>query len=155
MIREIFKELNQFAVDNPKLRVNLRYSHFFEILAECKAVLGMPRRKDGTPKIATHGISGNVFPNPTASSSAPNPQESNPWKSHVSEPIHSSPARKNDNQTPVQDLRCQFGPSAKDSVKFSDGILQRIMGQTINDCRFQIYILTKFTTPATFASWKI
>ena len=33
--------------------------------------------------------------------------------------------------------------------------LQRIMGQTNNDCRFQIFILTKFSTPATFACWKI
>ena len=29
------------------------------------------------------------------------------------------------------------------------------MGQTNNDCRFQISILTKFPTPATFACWKI
>ena len=33
--------------------------------------------------------------------------------------------------------------------------LQRIIGQTTNDCRFQIFILTKFPTPATFACWKI
>ena len=48
--------------------------------------LGMPSRKDGPPSIwDTHGISGNVFANPTASSSAPYPQESNPWVSNVSE----------------------------------------------------------------------
>ena len=34
-------------------------------------------------------------------------------------------------------------------------IFQRIMGQTNNDCRFQIFILDNFTTPATFACWKI
>ena len=34
-------------------------------------------------------------------------------------------------------------------------ILSRIIGQTNNHCRFQIFILTKFTTPATFACWKI
>ena len=33
--------------------------------------------------------------------------------------------------------------------------LQRITGQTNNDCRFQIFISTNFTTPATFACWKI
>ena len=33
--------------------------------------------------------------------------------------------------------------------------LQRILGQTNNDCRFQILILTKFPTPQTFACWKI
>ena len=37
--------------------------------------LGMPSRNDGPPCIwDTHGISGNVFANPTASSSAPYPQ---------------------------------------------------------------------------------
>ena len=39
----------------------------------------------------------------------------------MSEPIHSSTAEKNENQTPVQDQRCQSGPSAKDSVIFSGG----------------------------------
>ena len=34
-----FKMLNQYAVDNPTLPVNQRFSHFFKILAECKAVL--------------------------------------------------------------------------------------------------------------------
>ena len=39
-----------------------------------------PRRKEGPPRIwDTHGISGNVFANPHASSSAPYPQELNPW----------------------------------------------------------------------------
>ena len=33
--------------------------------------------------------------------------------------------------------------------------VQRIMVQTNNDCRFRIFILTKFTTPATFVCWKI
>ena len=39
-----------------------------------------PRRKEGPPCIwDTHGISGNVFENPHASSSAPYPQELNLW----------------------------------------------------------------------------
>ena len=41
--------------------------------------LGIPSRNNGPPSIwDTHGISGNVFANPAASSSAPYPQESNP-----------------------------------------------------------------------------
>ena len=45
-----------------------------------------PSRKNGPPSIwGTHGKSGNVFANPTASSSAPHPQELNPWSSNVSE----------------------------------------------------------------------
>ena len=66
----------------------------------------------------------------------------NPWSSHMSEPIHSSSAGKNENQTPYQDQRCQSGPSARNSVILVREILQRIMGQTNNDCRFQMFILT-------------
>ena len=41
-----------------------------------------PRRKEGPPCIwDTHGISGNVFANPHASSSAPYPQEGQPLRS--------------------------------------------------------------------------
>ena len=84
--------------------------------------LGMPSRKNGPPSIwDAHGISVNVFANPAASSSAPYPQELNPWSSHISEQIHSSTAEKNENQTPVQDQRCQSGPSAKNSVIPSEG----------------------------------
>ena len=80
--------------------------------------IGMPSRRDGPPSIwDTHGISGNVFADSVASSTVPNPQELNPWNSGISEPIHSSTAEKNENQTPVQDERCQSGPSAKNSVR--------------------------------------
>ena len=41
-----------------------------------------------------------------------------------------------------QDLRCQSGPSAKDSVIFSGGDFSWIMLQTNNDYRFRILILT-------------
>ena len=34
----------------------------------------------------------------------------------MSEPINLSTAEKNENQTPVQDQRCQSGPSAKNSM---------------------------------------
>ena len=46
-----------------------------------------PRRKEGPPCIwDTHGISGNVLANPHASSSAPYPQELNPWSTTIEEP---------------------------------------------------------------------
>ena len=60
-----------------------------------------------------------VFANPTASSSAPYPQELNPWSSDVSE--HTSPHVVTESQTPVQDQRCQSGPSARNSVIPSEG----------------------------------
>ena len=93
-----------------------------------------PRRKEGPPSIwDTRGISGSVFANPDASSSAPYPQELNQWTSSIEEPL----------QRPEQDqdLRCQSGPSAKNSVIFSGGE-QRIMEQTNNDCRFRTFTLT-------------
>ena len=102
-----------------------------------------PSRNDGPPSIwDTHGTSGNVFADPVASSTAPCPQELNPCRSGISEPIHSSTAEKNENQTPVQASEM---PVWTISQKFSHLVretFQRIMGQTNNDCRFQIFILT-------------
>ena len=103
----------------------------------------------------THGFSGNVFAHPTASSSAPYPQELNPWSSAISETIHPSTVEKSEKQTPVQDQRCQSGPSAKscvipgegDSLKNDGADQQRLQ---ISDLHFD-----KFSTPATFACWKL
>ena len=117
---------------------------------------GMPSRNDSPPDIwDTHGISGNVFANPAASSSAPYAQELNPSSSHVSQQIHSSQAEKSENQTPVQDPRCQSGPSARNSVVLSEG--DSSTNCEADQQRLQISDLHfgKFTTPATFACWKI
>ena len=55
--------------------------------------VGMPSRNDKPPDVwDTHGISGNVFANPTASSSSPYPQGFNRWISKVSE--HTSPCNE-------------------------------------------------------------
>ena len=105
--------------------------------------LGMPSRNEGPPSIwSTHGVSGNVFANPEASSSAPYPQESNPWRSNVSE--HTSPHVRNESQTlnTAQDQRCQSGPSAGNSFVPSEGRFSQNHGQTNHDCRFRILILT-------------
>ena len=84
--------------------------------------IGMPNRREGPPSIwDTHGISGNVFANPDASSSAPYPQELHQWSSRTEEPLHSSTEAKSERRTQDQDQRCQSGPSAKDSVIFSGG----------------------------------
>ena len=85
-----------------------------------------PRRKEGPPSIwDTHGISGNVFANPPASSSAPHPQELN-----------------------------QSGPSAKDSVIFSGGDSSKNYGADQQRLRISDLHFDKFPTP-TFACWKI
>ena len=59
--------------------------------------VGMPSRREGPPSFwDTHGMSGNVFAGPVASSTAPYPLELNPWSSGISEPIHSSTAEKSE-----------------------------------------------------------
>ena len=117
----------------------------------------MPTRKNGPPSSIwdTHGFSGNVFANPVASSSAPYPQELNPWSSAISEPNHSSTAEKNENQTPVQDQRCQSGPSAKYSVIPREGDSSKNYGADQQRLQISDLHFDKFPTPATFACWKI
>ena len=111
--------------------------------------IGMPSRREGPPSSwDTHGISGNVF-------SAPYPQELNPWSSGISEPIHSSTAEKNENQTPVQDQRCQSGQSAKNSVIFSGGDSSKNYGADQQRLQISDLHFDKFPTPATLACWKI
>ena len=115
-----------------------------------------PRRKEGPPCIwDTHGISANVFANPHASSSAPYPQELNPWSTTIEEPLHMSTVEISDRPEENQDLRCQSGPSAKDSVIFSGGGSSKNYGA--DQQRLQILDLhfDKFPTPATFDCWKI
>ena len=104
---------------------------------------GMPSRREGPPSIwDTHGFSGNIFANPDASSSAPHPQELNPWSSSTEEPLHSSTVEKSERRTQVQDQRCQSDSQPKIQSSSVEEFLQRIMGQTNNDCRFQIFIST-------------
>ena len=115
-----------------------------------------PCRKEGPPSIwDTHGTSGNVFAHPHASSSAPYPRELNRWNSSVEEPLHSTTVDKSERPEQNQDVRCQSGPSAKDSVLFSGGDFSKNYGA--DQQRLQILDLNfdKFPTPATFACWKI
>ena len=117
---------------------------------------GMPSRREGPPSIwDTHGISGNVFADPHASSSAPCRQELHQWNSSIEEPLHSSTVEKSERREQNQDLRCQSGPSAKNSVIFSGGDSSKNYGA--GQQRLQISDLhsDKFPTPATFACWKI
>ena len=115
------------------------------------------RQNEEPPNIRdTSGTSGNVFAHPQTSSPAPYPQELNStWRKTIEEPIHMSTAEKSERPERDPDLRCQSGPSAKDSVISVEETLQRIMGQTNNDCRFRIFILTSSLRQATFACWKI
>ena len=115
-----------------------------------------PSRKEGPPSIwDTHGISGNVFVNPDASSSAPYPQELRQWNSSNEVPLHSSTVEKSERQEQNQDLRCQSGPSAKDSVILSGGDYSKNYGADQQRLQMSDLHFDKFLTPATFACWKI
>ena len=109
---------------------------------------GMPSRREGPPSIwDTHGISGNVFVNPDASSSAPYPQELHQW--------NSSTAEKSERQEQDQDQRCQSGPSAEHSVIFSGGDSSKNYGADQQRLQISDLHFDKFPTPATFICWKV
>ena len=83
---------------------------------------GMMSRKDKSPDIwDTHGISGNVFVNSPASSSAIYLGGFNPWIPNVTE--HISPHATSERQIPdtALDPRCQSGPSASNSFDPEEG----------------------------------
>ena len=116
--------------------------------------MGMPSRKTGPPSIwDTHGVSGNVFANPAASSSVPYPQELNPWSSNISE--HTSQARMSEDQTPAQDQRCQSGSSARNSVVPCEGEFGKNYGAEQQRLQISDLHFDKFPTSATFVCWKI
>ena len=118
--------------------------------------VGMPSRKNGPPSIwDTHGKSGNVFckSNSVFFSTLSAQVESMEF-SYIRTNSLITGRGKSENQTPVQDQRCQSGPSARNSVIHSEGGFSNNYGA---DQRLQISDLhfDKFPTPATFACWKI
>ena len=157
MIRDIFKMLNRYAVDKSHVTSQPVFFPLHPVPGGMLSrSIGMPSRREGPPNIwDTHGISGNVFANPVACTTAPYPQELNPWSSGISEPIHSSTAGKNENQTPVQDQRCQSGPSASNSVIPGEGDSSNNYGADQQRLQISDLHFDKFPTPATFACWKI
>ena len=88
------------------------------------------------------------------SSTAPYPQELNPWEKTIEEPFHMSTAEKSEMRIQDQDQRCQSGQSAKNSVIFSGG--DSLKNYRADQQRVQNSELhfDKFPTPTTFA-WKI
>ena len=115
-----------------------------------------PSRREGLPDIwDTPGISGNVIADPHASSSAPYPQELNQWNTSIEEPLHSSTVEKSERPEQNRDLRCQSGPSAKDSVIFSGGDSSKNYGADQQRLQISDLHFDKFPTPATFACWKL
>ena len=119
------------------------------------------RQTEEPPNIwDTSGISGNVLAHPQTSSSAPYPQELNSskwntWRKTTEEPIHMSIAEKSGRPKQDSDLRCQSGPSAKNSVIFSGGDYSKNYGADQQRLQISDLHFDKFPTPATFACWKI
>ena len=66
-----------------------------------------------------------------------------------------STAEKSDRPERDQDLICQSGPSAKDSVIFSGGDFSNNYGADQQRLQISDLHFDKFPTPATFACWKI
>ena len=149
--------LNQYAVDIHTLTVDQCHSPPHPVPeGMLSRSIGMPSRREGPPSIwDTHGISGNVFANPDASSSAPYPQELNPWSSGRVETIRLSTVEKNERQKQDQDPRCQSGQSAKNLVIFSGGDSSKNYGADQQRLQISDLHFDKFPTPATFACWKI
>ena len=115
-----------------------------------------PSRRDGPPSIwDTHGISENAFANPDASSSAPYPQALHQWNSSIEEPLHSSTVEKNERQEQYQDLRCQSGPSARNSLDPSERDSSKNYGADQRRLQISDLHFDNFPTPATIACWKI
>ena len=118
--------------------------------------IGMPSRRERPPSIwDTHGISGNVFASPDASSSALYPKELNPWSSGTEEPLHSSTVEKSERRTQDQDPRCQSGPSARNSFDPHEGRFSKDYGADRQRLQISDLHFDKFSTPATFACWKV
>ena len=77
------------------------------------------------------------------------------WISSIEEPLHSSTVEKSDRQEQNQDLRCQSGPSVKDSVILSGGDFSKNYGADQQRLQISDLHFDKFPTPATFACWRI
>ena len=68
---------------------------------------------------------------------------------------HTSPHVPSESQTPVQDQRCQSGPSAKNSIIPSEGGFSKNYGADQQRLQISDPHFDKFSTPATSACWKI
>ena len=73
----------------------------------------------------------------------------------MEKPIHMCTTEKSERPERDQDLRCQSGPSAKDSVIFSGGDSSQNYGADQQRLQISDLHFDKFPTPATFACWKI
>ena len=149
--------LNQFAVEIPTLPVDECHSHLIQYLKGCWGILSLRRAAEKRRQaFGTHMVYRETFfANPDASSSAPYSQELYQWNSSLEEPLHWSTVEKSERPEQNQDLRCQSGPSAKDSVIFNGGDSSKNYGADQQRLQISDLHFDKFPTPATFAWRKI
>ena len=81
--------------------------------------------------------------------------ELNEWNSSIEEPLHSSIVEKGERPEQNQDLRCQSGQSAKNSVVPSEGGSSKNYGADQQRLQISDLHFDKFPNPATFACWKL
>ena len=148
--------LNQFAVEIPTLPVHLDYSPDILHLKGCWGLCSLRSDKlMGRQIFGIHPVYQETFLH--IHRLLHQLRILRNWillRKTIEEPIHLSTAEKSGSAEQDKDLRCQSGPSAKNSVIFSGGDSSKICGA---DQRLQISDLhfDKFPNPATFACWKI
>ena len=109
--------LNQSAVDIHTSPVKQCVFHLIQFLENATPFYGNAEPQKWAAKLLGHAwCFGKRFCKSSCVLFSTYPQELNPWSSRRKEPLHSSTVEKSEKQTPVQDQRCQFGPSAKNSV---------------------------------------
>ena len=152
-----FQDAEQFAVEIPHVTsrpVSFPPHPIPEGMLRPSFVIAAPQRRAAMHLGYTWYI-GKRFCKSHASSSAPYPQELNPWRTTIEEPLHMSTAEKSERPEQNQDPRCQSGPSAKDSVIFSEGDSSKNYGADQQRLQISDLHFDMFLTPATFACWKI
>ena len=116
----------------------------------------MLSRNDNPPDFwNTHGISGNVFANPPASSSSPYPQGFNPSISNVTEDTLRHVTSERQIPDTTLNPRFQSGPSARNSFDPEEGRFSKDYGADQQRLQISELCFDKFPTPTTFACWKI
>ena len=147
--------VNQFAVGYPTFPVAL-LPPFRDPGGMLSRPGGMLSRNDKPPDTwDTHGISGNVFVNPPASSSAPYPGGFNPWISNVKADISLHVTSERQHPDTALDPRCQSGPSARNSFDPNEGRFSKDYGADQQRLQISDLHFDQFHTPTTFTCWKI
>ena len=144
--------LIQYTVDNPTLPVNMFFQPHPVPGGMLISSLGMPSCREEPPSIwDTHGISGNVFVKPAASSSAaPYPQELNPWSSHMRGQMETKHQFKIRDASPDRQRKVQSS-LAREILQRADQ--QRLQFSDLHFGKFNIEVCTFSQFPTEAMQW--